>query len=203
MDEAARAYMDRTDAMAFGGAHRAGVCRERRPRPAWHRWSNADGATTPHPGGGRRRPAARPACRAIWPSEGFRVTTAERRRRGARTSCASCNPDLMVLDVMMPGESGLDLTEVAAPRAGHRSAGPAADRARRAGGPHRRVRGRRRRLSRQAVRAARTGAAHPRPAAPRAAAARRRAAAGPVQLGDAGVRRERGELRGAERPASG
>ena len=102
--------------------------------------------------------------------EGFRVTTADNAAE-ARAKLRAINPDLMVLDVMMPGESGLDLTALAAPRARPRPAGAAADRARRAGGPHRRLRGRRRRLPPQAVRAARTGAAHPRHAAPRSAAA--------------------------------
>src|SRR5579875_253865 len=40
---------------------------------------------------------------------GFRVTTAES-AADARAKLRSVSPDLMVLDVMMPGESGLDLT---------------------------------------------------------------------------------------------
>ena len=40
---------------------------------------------------------------------GFRVTTAEN-AADARAKLRSVSPDLMVLDVMMPGESGLDLT---------------------------------------------------------------------------------------------
>jgi two-component system phosphate regulon response regulator OmpR len=42
--------------------------------------------------------------------EGFRVTTADN-AADARAKLRAINPDLMVLDVMMPGESGLDLTE--------------------------------------------------------------------------------------------
>lgn len=42
-------------------------------------------------------------------SEGFRVTTAGDASE-ARTKLRAIDPDLMVLDVMMPGESGLDLT---------------------------------------------------------------------------------------------
>ena len=42
--------------------------------------------------------------------EGFRVTTAEDAAE-ARTKLRAINPDLMVLDVMMPGEDGLDLTQ--------------------------------------------------------------------------------------------
>jgi len=43
-------------------------------------------------------------------TEGFRVTTAEN-AADARARLAFINPDLMVLDVMMPGESGLQLTQ--------------------------------------------------------------------------------------------
>jgi two-component system phosphate regulon response regulator OmpR len=42
--------------------------------------------------------------------EGFRVTAAGDSTE-ARTQLRVINPDLMVLDVMMPGESGLDLTQ--------------------------------------------------------------------------------------------
>ena len=42
--------------------------------------------------------------------EGFRVTTAET-AGDARAKLRAINPDMMVLDVMMPGESGLSLTE--------------------------------------------------------------------------------------------
>jgi two-component system phosphate regulon response regulator OmpR len=42
--------------------------------------------------------------------EGFRVTAAGDAAE-ARTQLRAINPDLMVLDVMMPGESGLDLTQ--------------------------------------------------------------------------------------------
>jgi two-component system phosphate regulon response regulator OmpR len=42
--------------------------------------------------------------------EGFRVTTAET-ATDARAKLRAIHPDMMVLDVMMPGESGLTLTE--------------------------------------------------------------------------------------------
>src|ERR1700710_2276284 len=42
--------------------------------------------------------------------EGFRVTAAGDAAE-ARTQLRAIDPDLMVLDVMMPGESGLDLTQ--------------------------------------------------------------------------------------------
>jgi two-component system phosphate regulon response regulator OmpR len=42
--------------------------------------------------------------------EGFRVTAAGDAAE-ARTQLRAINPDLMVLDVMMPGENGLDLTQ--------------------------------------------------------------------------------------------
>src|ERR1700712_5160658 len=44
------------------------------------------------------------------PGEGFRVTAAGDAAE-ARTQLRAIDPDLMVLDVMMPGESGLDLTQ--------------------------------------------------------------------------------------------
>jgi len=43
-------------------------------------------------------------------SEGFRVTTAET-ADDARAKLRAIHPDMMVLDIMMPGESGLSLTE--------------------------------------------------------------------------------------------
>ena len=42
--------------------------------------------------------------------QGFRVTTAEN-AADARTKLRSVSPDLLVLDIMMPGENGLALTE--------------------------------------------------------------------------------------------
>src|SRR5689334_13129187 len=50
--------------------------------------------------------------------EGFRVTTAEN-TADARTKLRAINPDLLVLDVMMPGESGLSLTEALRGEQGH------------------------------------------------------------------------------------
>lgn len=49
---------------------------------------------------------------------GFRVTTAEN-AADARTKLRAINPDLMVLDVMMPGESGLAMTEALRQDPGH------------------------------------------------------------------------------------
>jgi two-component system, OmpR family, phosphate regulon response regulator OmpR len=49
---------------------------------------------------------------------GFRVTTADN-AADARTKLRVINPDLMVLDVMMPGESGLSLTEALRHEQGH------------------------------------------------------------------------------------
>ncbi|MEI7710366.1 MAG: response regulator transcription factor [Rhodospirillales bacterium] len=51
-------------------------------------------------------------------SEGFRVTAAEN-AADARTKLSFLDPDLMVLDVMMPGESGLELTESIRRERGH------------------------------------------------------------------------------------
>jgi two-component system phosphate regulon response regulator OmpR len=50
--------------------------------------------------------------------EGFRVTTAET-ALDARAKLRAINPDMMVLDVMMPGESGLTLTESLRREQGH------------------------------------------------------------------------------------
>jgi two-component system, OmpR family, phosphate regulon response regulator OmpR len=50
--------------------------------------------------------------------EGFRVTTAET-ASDARDKLRFINPDMMVLDVMMPGENGLALTESLRREQGH------------------------------------------------------------------------------------
>jgi two-component system phosphate regulon response regulator OmpR len=50
--------------------------------------------------------------------EGFRVTTAET-ASDARAKLRAINPDMMVLDIMMPGESGLALTEALRREQGH------------------------------------------------------------------------------------
>ncbi len=50
--------------------------------------------------------------------QGFRVTTAEN-AADARAKLRNVSPDLMVLDVMMPGESGLALTEALRRDNGH------------------------------------------------------------------------------------
>ncbi|MBN8908693.1 MAG: DNA-binding response regulator [Rhodospirillales bacterium 69-11] len=51
-------------------------------------------------------------------SEGYRVTAAES-AADARSKLRSINPDLLVLDVMMPGETGLALTESLRRESGH------------------------------------------------------------------------------------
>ena len=58
-------------------------------------------------------------CGAISSDNGFRVTVAADAVE-ARANLASFAFDLVVLDVMMPGESGLDLTRACAARAGFR-----------------------------------------------------------------------------------
>jgi two-component system, OmpR family, phosphate regulon response regulator OmpR len=50
--------------------------------------------------------------------EGFRVTTAET-AGDARAKLRAINPDMLVLDIMMPGESGLELTESLRREQGH------------------------------------------------------------------------------------
>ena len=104
--------------------------------------------------------------------EGFRVTTADN-AADARAKLRAINPDLLVLDVMMPGESGLDLTASLRREQGHDL--PVLLLTAR-GAPEDRIAGFEAGADdylRQAVRAARAGAAHPRHAAPRPAAAAR------------------------------
>ena len=106
MERAARAYIDRR------GPARAARCDRGRPPPA-HPPAVAptgalgDGAC---PGGGRRRPAARRCCRATWPRTGSASPRAGNAAE-AREQLRFVQPDLLVLDVMMPGETGLSLTE--------------------------------------------------------------------------------------------
>ncbi len=71
--------------------------------------------------------------------EGYRVTTAETARE-ARAKLDGLNFDLLILDVMMPGENGFDLAR--AIRAGLRSADPDVDRKGREGEPYRGARNR-------------------------------------------------------------
>ena len=119
-------------------------------------------------------------CAGYLTEQGFRVTIADD-AADARAKLAGLAFDLLVLDIMMPGENGLDLTRSL--RAEERGADPAADRHGRARRPHHRPGERRRRLSGQALRAARAGAAHPRhpdarvPASARATARARSASA--------------------------
>ena len=91
--------------------------------------------------------------------EGFRVTTATD-PADARTRMAALAFDLLIVDVMMPGESGFDFVAWFAYRLRRcgRHPGSDADRAqRRAHGPDRRAGSWRRRLPRKTIRAARTG----------------------------------------------
>jgi two-component system phosphate regulon response regulator OmpR len=129
--------------------------------------------------------------------EGFRVTTAEA-AADARAKLRSINPALMVLDVMMPGENGLSLTESLRGEQGHDL--PVLLLTAR-GGPDDRIAG------------FEAGADdylgkpfEPRELVLRIRAMLRRAsppgpgAAGPVRLGRAVFDPERGELRGPEGP---
>ncbi len=131
--------------------------------------------------------------------EGFRVTTADN-AADARAKLRAINPDLLVLDVMMPGESGLDLTEALRREQGHDL--PVLLLTAR-GAPEDRIAG------------FEAGADdylgkpfEPRELVLRIRAMLRRApplalpehAAGPVQLGELVFDRERGELRDADGP---
>ena len=90
-------------------------------------------------------------------SEGYRVTTADN-AADARAKLESLSFDLLVLDVMMPGETGFQLAKSL--REILRGADPDAHREGRDRKPHHRAGARRRRLRAEAVRAARTLAAH-------------------------------------------
>ena len=72
--------------------------------------------------------ASATCCRAILSGEGYRVTTADNAAE-ARAKLIGLHFDLLVLDVMMPGESGFELAK--ALRDVLRRADPDADRARR------------------------------------------------------------------------
>ncbi len=83
-------------------------------------------------------PGCAPCCSRYLAENGFRVSTAAH-AADARDKMRFLAPDALVLDVMMPGETGLALTASLRART-RRRADPAADRARRAGRPHRRLR---------------------------------------------------------------
>jgi DNA-binding transcriptional ArsR family regulator len=115
---------------------------------------------------------------------GFRVTAAAD-AAGADRLCGSLDFDLMVLDVMMPGEDGFAFTKRLRAKGGDRQdPDPDADRPRPGRRPHRGPDPRRRRLSGQAVRAAGAAAAHRGHPAPhrRQAVGSAPAVAGPLRL---------------------
>ena len=148
----------------------------------------------------RMMPGCGSGWRAISRARAFGSPPPAMPRRRA-TKLRAINPDLMVLDVMMPGESGLDLDQSLRARARTRPAGPAADRARRAGGPHRRVRGR----APTTTWASRSSRANWCCASAPCCAARRRRRrpsrrSGPMRIGAAEFDLERGELRDAAGP---
>ena len=123
MDPAARAYLDRSrGGVSHSAAHILVVDDDDRLRRLLQRYLGENG---------------------------FRVTTADN-AGDARAKMRSVQPDLLVLDVTMPGETGLDLTE--AMRRDRSDMPILLLTARGApGGPYRRLRGGGGRLSRQAV----------------------------------------------------
>ena len=155
----------------------------------------------------RRRRRARAICwssttttasascsRNTWPAPASGSPPRPTRARGAQAARRRCDFDLLVLDVMMPGEDGFSLTRWLRDRPGRPGATPvlmltAAGAARR---PHRGPEPGRRRLSGQALRAARSCCC----ASRRSCAARgdRPAAGGPLSLGRCSFDPDRGEL---------
>ena len=98
--------------------------------------------------------------------QGLTVDVAGERRARRSAMAGASDYDAIVLDVMLPGHRRLRDLPAAAPR-GDLGAGPDADRARRARGPGRRPRRRRRRLHDQAVRLRRAAGPAARPGPPR------------------------------------
>ena len=127
---------------------------------------------------------------------GYRVTVAASADE-ARGLLESLAFDIIVLDVMMPGENGFAFADELRQDLG--GSDPHADGALGGGRPRARARDRRRRLSRQALRAERAAAAHRLGAAARARAAPSKARSDAVRFGPFCFSIERGELRnGAE-----
>ena len=115
---------------------------------------------------GRGAADAAPALQSR--GRGLRGRQRGARRRGRAAPARSSVPDLVLLDWMLPGLSGIELCRRI--RAQARDRAPAdhhADGARRGGRPRPRPRDRRRRLRRQAVLGARAARPGARPAAPR------------------------------------
>ena len=109
-------------------------------------------------------PSVREAVGYALKQEGFEVTIAEDGDDADSKLQGEIDYDLLILDIMMPGKSGLDVcrdVRVAQPRADH----PADGQGRR-GGQGRRARGRRRRLRHQAVLGPRADRPRARSAAP-------------------------------------
>ena len=122
-------------------------------------------------------------------AEGYEVETVAARRRGRHPLREERAPDLVVLDWMLPGLSGIELCRRLRARPETKAAADHhADRARRGERARARARDRRRRLHRQAVLGAGTDRARARAAAPRAAPER---VADVLSFGDIELDREK------------
>ena len=125
----------------------------------------------------RRRRAADHAAALQSRSRRLRGRRRRARRRGRYPAASETAPDLVVLDWMLPGLSGIELCRRLRARPQTRNAADHhADRARRGERARARARHRRRRLHRQAVLGAGAAGAGARAAAPRQPRARRHGA---------------------------
>ena len=165
------------------------------PKRAWRAMPSPSASERPTPAksrrwprprrhGARRRRRAddRRGRRPLPGARRLRDPRGGRRPRGAAAVADAARPDLVVLDVMLPGIDGIEVMRQLHERPGRRGRGDPADRARRGVRPPGRPAPRRRRLRRQALLAGRARRPRRRGPAPRLAA-RGRGGAPPIEHG--------------------